>query len=121
MANTIVAYDRPTDVDVVMSIERPKPTVGLGNLLIINQLSSTPAQSGSGNTSAPTDQAEKPSDTISEEERLDGLLLRKTDTATGAVYREYHRLMALRLTTQTMKMFWQKQKHILHKITIQIE
>ena len=34
MANSIVAYDRPTDVDVVMSIERPKPTVGLGNLLI---------------------------------------------------------------------------------------
>lgn len=89
MANSIVAYDRPSDVDVVMSIVRPKPTVGLGNLLIINQLTSAPAQSGSGSTSAPADQTATPSDTITEEERLDGLLSRKTDTATGAVYREY--------------------------------
>ena len=89
MANTIVAYDRPSDVDVVMSIVRPKPTVGLGNLLIINQLLSTPTQSGSDNTSAPADQATTSSDTITQKERLDGLISRKTDTATGAVYREY--------------------------------
>ena len=97
MANTIVAYDRPTDVDVVMSIERPKPTVGLGNLLIINQLSSTPAQSGSGNTSAPSDQAEVPSDKLSADDILDGILLRKTDAATGAVYREYASLDAVKV------------------------
>ena len=97
MANSIVAYDRPTDVDVVMSIERPKPTVGLGNLLIINQLSSTPAQSGSGNTSAPSDQAEVPSDKLSADDILDGILLRKTDTETGAVYREYASLDAVKV------------------------
>ena len=81
MANTILAYDRPTDVDVEMSIVRPKPTVGLGNLLIINQLSNAPA-----------DQTDVPSDNITEQERLDGLLSRKTDTATGAMYREYSSL-----------------------------
>lgn len=97
MANSIVAYDRPTDVDVVMSIERPKPTVGLGNLLIINQLSSTPAQSGSGNTSTPADQAEVPSDKLSADDILDGILLRKTDAATGAVYREYASLDAVKV------------------------
>lgn len=97
MANTIVAYDRPTDVDVVMSIERPKPTVGLGNLLIINLLTSAPAQSGSGNTSAPSDQAEAPSDKLSADDILDGILLRKTDVATGAVYREYASIDAVKV------------------------
>lgn len=97
MANSIVAYDRPTDVDVVMSIERPKPTVGLGNLLIINQLSSAPAQSGSGNTSDPSDQAEVPSDKLSAHDLLDGILLKKTDAATGAVFREYASLDAVKV------------------------
>ena len=97
MANTIVAYDRPNDIDVVMSIVRPKPTVGLGNLLIINQLSSTPSQSGSGNANTPADQAEAPSDKLSADDILNGILLRKTDAATGAVYREYASLDAVKV------------------------
>lgn len=86
MVNTIRAYDRISDVDVIMSTINPQPRVGLGNMLVINALP------------APT-QGETPetlSDTLTEEEIRDGLMLRKTDKATGAIYREYRNLEAVK-------------------------
>lgn len=86
MVNTIRAYDRISDVDVIMSTINPQPRVGLGNILVMNTLS------------APT-QGETPvalSDTLTAEEIRDGLILRKTDKATGAIYREYRNLDAVK-------------------------
>lgn len=96
MANTINAYDRISDVDVVMTIVRPKATVGLGNLLILN-LTSQSAPSGGGNNGGNTSpQDDVPSDQLTPQEMLDGLLLRKTDAKTGAMYREYRSLEAVK-------------------------
>lgn len=86
MVNTIRAYDRISDVDVIMSTINPQPRVGLGNILVMNTLP------------APT-QGETPvalSDTLTAEEIRDGLILRKTDKATGAIYREYRNLDAVK-------------------------
>lgn len=90
MGNTIKAYDRISDVDVIMSVIRPQMAVGLGNLLLINSLAK-PVESGA-NT-----QAQTLSDTLTSEEIENGLLLRKTDKNTGAVYREYKNLDAVKI------------------------
>lgn len=83
MVNTINAYDRITDVNMDIAIKHPQPVVGLGNLLIINAVTA--------------DQNETPlSDQLTPEEVQNGLLMRKTDTATGAVYREYKNLDAVK-------------------------
>lgn len=90
MGSTIKAYDRISDVDVIMSVIRPQMAVGLGNLLLINSLAK-PVESGA-NT-----QAQTLSDTLTSEEIENGLLLRKTDKNTGAVYREYKNLDAVKI------------------------
>lgn len=68
MGSTIKAYDRISDVDVIMSVIRPQMAVGLGNLLLINSLAK-PVESGA-NT-----QAQTLSDTLTSEEIENGLLL----------------------------------------------
>lgn len=90
MGSTIKAYDRISDVDVIMSVIRPQMAVGLGNLLLINS-QAKPVESGA-NT-----QAQTLSDTLTSEEIENGLLLRKTDKNTGAVYREYKNLDAVKI------------------------
>lgn len=90
MGSTIKAYDRISDVDVIMSVIRPQMAVGLGNLLLINS-QAKPVESGA-NT-----QAQILSDTLTSEEIENGLLLRKTDKNTGAVYREYKNLDAVKI------------------------
>ncbi|MGL5885617.1 MAG: DUF3383 family protein, partial [Bombilactobacillus sp.] len=90
MGSTIKAYDRVSDVDVIMSVIRPQMAVGLGNLLLINS-QAKPVESGA-NT-----QAQTLSDTLTSEEIENGLLLRKTDKNTGAVYREYKNLDAVKI------------------------
>ncbi|MCT6866090.1 MAG: DUF3383 domain-containing protein [Lactobacillus panisapium] len=90
MGSTIKAYDRISDVDVIMSVIRPQMAVGLGNLLLINS-QAKPVESGT-NT-----QAQTLSDTLTSEEIENGLLLRKTDKNTGAVYREYKNLDAVKI------------------------
>ena len=112
---TTTAFDRVSDVDVVMTDIQPRPVVGLGNLLILNSkiasTSSTPATgsgassgsstttgsgtssgsstaTGSGTSSDAVVQTTLP-DELSPEDRENGILLRKTDPNTGAIYREY--------------------------------
>lgn len=90
MGNTINAYNRISDVDVVMSVIRPQATVGLGNLLILN--TTQPGTSGVENKG----DSEALPDKLTPDEMLDGLLLRKTDKATGAIYREYKNVDAVK-------------------------
>ncbi len=81
---TVVApFSRPSDVTVVMDVAHPQPIQGLGNMLILNFLST---QSGS-NTQA--------TDNLTDDEVLDGVLKKKVDKTTGALYREYANLDAL--------------------------
>lgn len=104
---TTTAFDRVSDVDVVMTVIQPRPVVGLGNLLILNpktaSTSSSPttgssASTGSGTTGSgsgaqPTQPANNVQttlpDELSSDDRENGILLRKTDPKTGAIYREY--------------------------------
>lgn len=83
-------FDRVTDVDVVMSVIRPQAVRGLGNLLILNASAAPAGGSGSGKPTTPL------SDELSDDERLNGLLLRKTDPDSGAMYREYKDIDAVR-------------------------
>ena len=87
---TVAPYDRVLDVSVVMTVIRPRPVVGLGNLLILNP--KTPAQPADGQT-----QPASLSDKLSDTDRMNGILMRKTDTATGAIYREYKNVDAVAL------------------------
>lgn len=100
--NPIAAYDRPMDVNVIMTVLHPQPVKGLGNILLLNM--TTPSSSGSsaggaggsgtGGSATPPASTTLP-DTLSNADRLNGLLLRKTDTSTGAIYREYKNLDAV--------------------------
>lgn len=98
---TVAPYDRPMDVNVVMTILHPQPIKGLGNILLLN--ATTPAVPSDDSTSK-SDKADDSSqkapassllDTLSITDRLNGLLLRKTDPKTGAIYREYKNLDAV--------------------------
>ena len=68
-------YDRVSDVDVIMTLIRPRPVLGLGNILILNPVA------------ADADKDIK--DGTDGDDIVKGILLRKVDSATGAVYREY--------------------------------
>lgn len=94
MGSTINAYDRISDIDVVTIIKRPQAVVGLGNILILNTL--TAPNSGSTNPNT-QDSGEPLSDKLTPEEIQNGIILRKTDAVTGAVYREYKNLDAVKL------------------------
>lgn len=75
MADTVVPYDQVSDVDVIMTIVRPHPVLGLGNLLVLNPIAPGADKSVQ--------------DGVNGSDKLKGILLRKVDSASGAVYREY--------------------------------
>lgn len=89
MADTVTApiqkYTRVSDVDVIMTIIHPKPNLDLGNLLILNPV--TPSADGKAQTEP---------DKLTDQEIVDGLLKRKTDSVTGAKYVEFGNLDAVR-------------------------
>lgn len=111
-SKTVVApFSRPTDVTVIMDVTHPQPIQGLGNMLILNftgsaanngqsGTSGTPAPkaqdagtsvtTGTGHDTTPTDP-----DKLTDDEMLDGVISKKTDKATGAVYRVYRNVDAL--------------------------
>lgn len=78
---TVSAYQRVSDVDVLMTIVHPPRIVGLGNVLILN-----PQAEKLVNTD--TDPS-KNKDGLTVHDRENGVLLRKTDTKSGATYVEY--------------------------------
>lgn len=78
-------YTRVSDVNVIMTVIHPKPNIDLGNLLILNPVA--PTTDGKD--------TEAPSDKLTDQEVVDGLLKRKVDSATGAVYVEYGDLDAV--------------------------
>lgn len=86
MGNTLTAFRRVSDVDVAMDIVRPRPKVGLGNLLVINYVTATQDPNGT-----------QLSDKLTSEEIKNGIILRKTDANTGAIYREYKNLDAVKI------------------------
>ena len=75
MADTIQPFDRVSDVNVIMTIVRPRPVLGLGNILILNPI----APDADKGVKDGTDFSDK----------IKGILLRKVDSKSGAVYREY--------------------------------
>lgn len=90
---TVAPYDRPMDVNVVMTVLHPQPIKGLGNILLLN--ATTAAANGDSAGKDGKTPAQTLPDTLSNTDRLNGLLLRKTDPATGAIYREYKNLDAV--------------------------
>lgn len=92
-ANTVAPYDRPMDVNVVMTVLHPQPIKGLGNILLLNATTSSTSGTGSAGSGGSTPTTLP--DELSNQDRLNGLLLRKTDTNTGAIYREYKNLNAV--------------------------
>lgn len=81
--NSVAPYDHPMDVNVVMTVLRPQPVKDLGNILLLNATAADPKAGGTL------------SDTLNSTDILNGLLLRKTDKTTGAIYREYKNLDAV--------------------------
>lgn len=78
---TVSAYQRFSDVDVIMDVVRPTRIVGLGNVLILN-----PNTAQMTNT---TNTGEKNADGLTSADYENGVLLRKTDAKSGASYVEY--------------------------------
>lgn len=94
---TVAPYDRPMDVNVVMTVLHPQPIKGLGNILLLNAttVAANSDSTGKDDKSAQKTPAKTLPDALSNTDRLNGLLLRKTDPATGAIYREYKNLDAV--------------------------
>lgn len=99
----VEAFKRVSDVHVNMTISRPRPVVGLGNLLILHKASgSDNNQPGSGaNTGGGTNTNGTNTNTngtnttpnnlteLTDEQKENGVIYSKTDTVSGANYREY--------------------------------
>lgn len=75
ISKTVNSYQRVSDVDVLMTIVHPPRIVGLGNVLILNP---NVEQLKNPDSSSPRDKDSK-----------SGVLLRKTDSKSGATYVEY--------------------------------
>lgn len=97
MPGTVFPQNR--DVDVIMTTVHPQPARGLGNLLILNKVAA-PA-SGSGDTGnsgsqsttpkvqdAGTNALTKNANGVDQTDVENGVLMRKTDSVSGATYRE---------------------------------
>lgn len=96
--STVAPYDRPMDVNVIMAVLHPQPIKGLGNILLLNATTMAPSDDTAGKDNKDGTQktpAQTLPDTLSNTDRLNGLLLRKTDPKTGAIYREYKNLDAV--------------------------
>lgn len=92
----VEAFKRVSDVHVIMTISRPRPVVGLGNLLILHKASSSDNnQPGSGTNTSDTGTnnsgtpATKSLTELTDEQRENGVIYNKTDAVSGANYREY--------------------------------
>lgn len=123
-SNVVAPFERVKDVNVIMTFLHPQPLIGLGNLLLVNKVdkpatlkpeTATPAATltgagtGTGDSTTPKDAQNQDkndkgsttssdrafSNDLSNDDRMNGLLKRKVDTATGAVYREYKNLDAV--------------------------
>ena len=129
-SNVVPAFERPTDVNIIMTIVHPQPLVGLGNLLVLNKVTepatlakNAPAaqadtggekkqdnaqgtDTGAGKSSTPTGRAF--SNSLSNDDRMAGILMRKVDTATGALYREYKNLDAVAVDYPENTPVWKK-------------
>lgn len=91
-SSTVAPFDRVSDVNVIMTVIHPRPTTGLGNLLILNPV--TPAQSAGGKGGDANAATPLP-DKLSGDDIMNGILLRKTDPDSGAMYREYKTIDAV--------------------------
>lgn len=78
---TVSAYQRFSDVDVIMDVVRPTRIFGLGNVLILNP--NTAKMTNTNNTGA------KNADGLTKADLKNGVLLRKNDAKSGASYVEY--------------------------------
>ena len=129
-SNVVPAFERPTDVNIIMTIVHPQPLVGLGNLLVLNKVTepatlakNAPAAqadtggdkkqdntqgtgTGAGKDSTPTSRAF--SNTLSNDDLMAGILMRKVDTATGALYREYNNIDAVAVDYSENTSVWKK-------------
>lgn len=100
MANgqVISAFDKNTDVNVITSIVHPQVVKGLGNLVILNKVTEK-ATLATTSTDTPKEGTPTTGRAFSNEltitDHMNGILLRKVDTATGAVYREYKNIDAV--------------------------
>ncbi|MBD5430142.1 DUF3383 family protein [Lactobacillus sp.] len=86
----IAPFSKTSDVDVVLTILKPRPVIGLGNMLILNELApvqTTPTSSADSN--ADSSATQPATNTPSGATKVAGLLMDKTDSVSGAVYREY--------------------------------
>lgn len=81
ISKTVSAYQRVSDVDVLMTIVHPPRIVGLGNVLILNP---KVEQLKNPDSSSPRDK-----DGLTANDRENGVILRKTDSKSGATYVEY--------------------------------
>lgn len=128
-SNVVAPFERPTDVNIIMTVVHPQPLVGLGNLLILNKVTqpatlakSAPAPqadtsgtgaSGTQDNKQNNDQGSTPtsrafSNDLSNDDRMAGILMRKVDTATGALYREYKNLDAVAVDYPEGTTVWKK-------------
>lgn len=94
---TTVPFDRVSDVTVNMTIVRPAPIIGLGNLLILNKLGAEA-------------KVEDKSDTLDNTDKINGLLLRKIDKENGAEYREFSDLDAVQTAFESTTKVYAKAK-----------
>lgn len=81
ITKTVSAYQRVSDVDVLMTIVHPPRIVGLGNVLILNP---NVEQLKNQDSSSARDKLG-----LTENDRANGVYMRKTDTKSGATYVEY--------------------------------
>lgn len=96
MPGTVFPQNR--DVDVIMTTVHPQPFRGLGNLLILNKVAapsapaggaqSTQATNGTSEQDAETQSLSKNANGVNQADIENGILMRKTDSTSGATYLE---------------------------------
>lgn len=117
----VAPFDKVSDVNVITTVVHPQVIKGLGNMLILNKAAaatlkkdetSVPAAQSDATpvddtkktdtTGTTTDKGSTTPDTgrafsnaLTNDDRMNGILLRKVDTDTGALYREYKNLDAV--------------------------
>lgn len=102
-SSTVAPFDRVSDVNVIMTVIHPRPVTGLGNLLILNPVTPSVQQTAgkAGETTALPDE-------LSAQDRMNGILLRKTDPSSKAIYREYKNVDAVAVDYPEKSTVWNK-------------
>lgn len=110
--SSVSAYDHLTDVNVIMSLVHPKPVKGLGNLVILNPVTakaSDQSTSGDGKNNQDTQSTNTTLRTeLSDEDRRDGVLSRKQDKDSKAIYVEYRDIDAVAVDYGTDTQIYKK-------------